>query len=191
MQYKGRPTPLPQIARELRVDALLDGSVVRDGSRVRITARLIEGRTDRHLWAESYERDIRDMLNLQNEIAAAVAERVRVRLTAWEQNRLGRSRVVNPDAYDQYLRGKFYGTSRKEMDVDMAIAALQRAVTLDPTMAAGHAELARLYTSRVFNFRPQEKQWEEMALEAATRAIALDPELAEAYFGAGCDLLDP
>lgn len=185
MQYKGRRTPLPQIARELRVDALLDGSVVREGNRVRITARLIEGRTDRHLWAESYERDIRDILNLQNEIAVAVAERVHARLSALEQNRLGTSRVVNPDAYDQYLLGKFYSTSRTEMDVDMAIAALRRAVTLDPIMAAGHAELARLYTSKAFNFRPQEKQWEELALEAATRAIALDPELAEAYLARG------
>ena len=163
----------------------MDGSVVREGNRVRITARLIGGSTDSHLWAGSYERDIRDMLDLQTEIAGAVAERVRARLSASDQNRLRSSRAVHPEAYDQYLRGKFFGTSRRKVDVEAAVAALQRAVTLDPTLAVGHAELARVYTSSAFNFWPQQKHWEDKALESVNRAIALDPDLGDAYLARG------
>ncbi len=105
MQYKGTKKPLPQIAKELNVDALIEGSVLREGGQVRITAQLIQASTDQHLWAESYQRDLRGVLALQGEIASAIAEKVRAAVTPTERARLASARPVNPEAYDAYLKG--------------------------------------------------------------------------------------
>src|SRR5271155_2052518 len=107
MQYKGTKKGLPEIARELNVDAIVEGSVMRSGQRVRVTAQLVQARTDHHLWAETYDRDLGDTLKLQGEVANAVAGQVRAKLTPQQQTSLRSARPVNPTAYDAYLRGRF------------------------------------------------------------------------------------
>ncbi len=108
MHYKGTRKPLPEIAKQLNVDAVVEGTVTRSGERVRIDAQLIEARTDRHLWAQSYERDLRDILALQSEVSRAIVKEIRIKLTAEEQAYLSAARPVNPEAYEAYLRGKYY-----------------------------------------------------------------------------------
>jgi len=105
MQYKGAKTPLPQIARELNVDAVIEGSVLRSGDRVRVTAQLIGAVPERHLWARSYERDLRDVLALQGEIARTMAEGIKAKVAPNEQARLTRAHTVNPEALELYLKG--------------------------------------------------------------------------------------
>jgi non-specific serine/threonine protein kinase len=184
MQFKGARMPLPEIARQLNVDAVLEGSVLRAGERVRITAQLIEARTDRHLWAESYDRDLRDVFGLFSEVARVVAGEIRVKLTPKEQARLANVRPVDPQAFELYLRGMHLWGSRSKTEA--AIEMLERAVEIDPGLAAAHADLAKLYVWMFFFFAPEEQaQWEPKARAAVDRALALDPDLAEAYIARG------
>lgn len=191
MQYQQARKPLADIARELNVDAVVEGSVQRYGERVKITARLIHAPTERSLWAETYERDLRDALALQNEIARAVIQQIRIKLTPQEQTRLSTARPVNPAAYDDYLRGRFYANRQIKADNETAISTLERAVSTDPTFAEAHAELAQAYVWRFFLFTPEERQWEEKAFVAVEKAIALDPDLAVAYLARGRLLWTP
>jgi len=108
MTYKGVRKPLPQIARELNVDAVVEGTVLRSGNQVRITAQLIQARADKHLWSKSYEGDLRDTLALQGRVAGAIANEVRINLTPHEQAALQRVKVVNPEAYEAYLKGRYF-----------------------------------------------------------------------------------
>ena len=180
MQFKETRKALPDIGRQLKVDAVVEGSVVHAGNRVRITAQLIEAATDRHLWAETYERDLADVLALQGEVARAIADQIRVRLTPGEHARLAQGRPVKPEAYEYYLRGKQLGWSKAETGT--AIGMLERAVEIDPGFAAAYADLARFYVAMFFYFEPQEQgQWEPKARAAVDRALELDPGLAEAY----------
>ena len=111
MRYKATKKSLPEIARELNVDGIVEGSVTRSGDKVRITAQLIRGNpTDQHLWAESYERPLGDVLRLQNEVAQAITQQVRAQLSPQQQSRLHLTAAVNPEAYDAYLRGRYYLT---------------------------------------------------------------------------------
>src|SRR5512136_2522669 len=118
MRYKGMDKYLTQIAEELNVDAVVEGSVLRAGQRVRITAQLIHAATDTHVWAESYERDLEDVLLLQSELAQAIAGEIRVRITPEEKKHLARFRPVTPEAYEAYLKGRFhwYRLSREHLD---------------------------------------------------------------------------
>ena len=185
MQYKGTRKPLPDIARELKVDAVIEGSVQRVGDRVKITARLIHALTERSLWSETYERELHDILALQNEIARAVIEQIQIKLTPQEQLQLANARPVNPQAYDEYLRGRFFANRQNKADNETTIQALERAVALDPTFAAAQAELAQAYVWRFFLFTPDEKQWEEKAFVAVEKALSLDPNLAVAHLARG------
>lgn len=106
MQYKGARKPLPEIAQELKVDAVVEGAVARAGDRVRISAQLVDAPNDRHVWAEEYERELHDILALQSEVARAIATEIQVRLTPQEQARLARTRAVNPEAYEGFLKGR-------------------------------------------------------------------------------------
>jgi TolB-like protein/DNA-binding winged helix-turn-helix (wHTH) protein/Flp pilus assembly protein TadD len=191
MQYKGARKPLPEIARELKVDAVLAGSVVRSGERVRITVQLIHAATDRNLWADSYERDLRDVLALQKEVTRDIVGEIRIKLTPQEQLQFGSVRPVNPEAYDHYLRGRFYLNRQTKDDNEAAITALERAVSTDPTFAAAYAELAQAYSWKLFLFTPGEKQWAEKAFVAAEKALALDPDLAVAHLARGRILWTP
>jgi len=146
MQYKGAKKPLPEIARALKVDAVVEGSVLRAGERVRITAQLIEARTDRHLWAESYERDLRDILSLQREVARAIAGEIRIKLTPQEQAHLASARRVDPEAYEAYLKGRHHCDKSTEEGFNRGIQYLEQAVRKDPSHAASHAALASIST---------------------------------------------
>jgi len=177
MQYQGQRKATPQIAKELNVDALIEGTVLRSGDRVRITAQLIHGQTDTHLWADSYQRDLRDILALQSDVARAIADEIKIKLTPQEQARLASARPVNPDAYQAYLKGNdltkgTYEQRRKAMDY------FEQAVALDPGYAPAYAGIADYYwgasdlDSRVA--MPKAKQY-------ALKALNLDPNLAHAY----------
>ncbi|MCM3900973.1 MAG: protein kinase [Pyrinomonadaceae bacterium] len=191
MQYKGARKPLPEIGHELNVDAVLTGSIVRSGERVRIAVQLIHAATGQNLWADSYERDLRDVLALQREVTRNIVGEIRIKLTPQEQVRFETVRPVNPEAFDQYLRGKFHLHRQNRDDNQAAITALELAVATDPTFAAAHAELAQAYVWKLFFFVPEERQWAEKAFVEAEKALSLDPNLAVAYLARGISLWTP
>jgi TolB-like protein/Tfp pilus assembly protein PilF len=142
MQYKGVHKPLREIARELEVDTIVEGTVLRAGRRVRITAQLIDAPKETHLWAESYERDLRNVLALQSEIAQAIAREVQVKLTPQEQAHLGQVRPVDPEAYEAYLKGRYHWNRRSGEGCGKAIQCFQQTVAKDPTFAPAYSGLA-------------------------------------------------
>ena len=178
MQYKGARRPLSEIARELNVDAVVEGSVLRAGDRVRITAQLIEPVPERHLWAKSYERDLRDILALQSEVARAIAGEIHVHLTHAERARLTTVRPVNSDAHEAYLRG-IYHFDRLELAKGMEY--YQRALEFDPDYAPVYGRLARgYYYFGFFGVLAPSEAFAKLK-EAAALALAKDDGLAEAY----------
>ncbi len=193
MHYKGANKTLPEIARELHADAVLEGSVERSGNHVRITAQLIEAPTDRHLWARSYQRDLRDVLNLQDEVAEAIANEVKIKLTPQERIQLAKARPVNPQAHEADLRGTY--ELRKHMpaglytpghgeSIEKAIKYFQRALSIDPNDPLAYAALADAYYEQsTFLRAPLEVM--PKAKAAAARAIELDDTLAEAHAALG------
>jgi TolB-like protein/DNA-binding winged helix-turn-helix (wHTH) protein/Tfp pilus assembly protein PilF len=185
MQYKRARPPLPQIARELKVEALIEGAVLRSGNRVRISAQLVEAASDRHLWAASYERDMDDVLALQRDVARDIAREIRVQVTPQESARLARQRSGKPQAYEDYLRARVHVGLANDEDNKAAIALLERSAAADPNFALAHAALAISYQIRAVDLEPRDKQWEERAFAAVERALSLDPDLAEAYLARG------
>ena len=183
MKYKRTSAPLSEIARDLKVDGLVIGSVLRSGERVGATVHLIHPATDRQLWSESYERDLRDILTLQGELTRTIASEIQVKVTAQERERLAKTRAVNPEVYEYYLRAKFLsGRANRAEDIDACIELLERAVALDPSFAAGYAGLAKAYIDRLFFYSlAEQKQWEEKIYIAIEKARSLDPDLAEIY----------
>ncbi len=185
MRYKGTKKSLPEIARELNVDAVVEGTVLRSGERVRIIAQLLYAPTDRHLWAESYERDLRDVLQLQSELARAIADEVRVKLTPQEQARLAAARPVNPEAYEAYLRGRFHLEKLNKEGLQKALEYCQQSIRIDPNYAPAYWGV-----SWVFGVLGQQEILPPrvaypQAREAALKAIELDPSLPEAHAGLG------
>ena len=146
MQFKGTKKPIPEIAAALGVDGVIEGSVLRVGDRVRITAQLISATTDTHLWAESYERDLRDVLALQSEVARAVAGEIKAALTPQERAGLASSRPVNPEAHEEYLKGKFYLNKMTPEGYEKGLAHLKRAVEIDSKNPLAYAALALGYS---------------------------------------------
>ena len=189
MQYKGVKKPLPQIARELNVDAVIEGSVLRSGDRVRITAQLIQAATDRHLWAQSYERDLRDVLALQSDVAGAIANEIKTKLTPQEQERLARGRSVNPEAYRLYLQGRYYFSKRTLPAFDKSIQLFQQVLEEDPDSALAYAGLAESYGILPFYGGALPKEAFPKAKAAALKALELDGSLAEAHAALGFVLL--
>jgi adenylate cyclase len=182
MQYKGAKKPLPEIARELGVDGLIEGSVLREGDQVRITVQLIHGPSDKHVWADSYQRELRGILALQSEVARAIAGQIRVTLTPKEQARLAGAGPVDPEVHDLFLRGLFY--RRKQpwgLFWTKSREYFEQAIAKDPSYAPAHAELGSLYAwvALVGPLTPQEA-WPK-AEAAAHRALELDDDLAEAH----------
>ncbi len=145
MRYKGTKKPLPEIAKELNVDALVEGTVLRSGNRVRVTANLLHASTDRHLWAETYERDFRDVISLQDEVAQAVAREIKVALSPAESTRLATVRKVKPEAYELYLKGRYHYYKWTPEDFRTAIEYFQKAIDADPGWASPYAGLATSY----------------------------------------------
>jgi TolB-like protein/DNA-binding winged helix-turn-helix (wHTH) protein/Tfp pilus assembly protein PilF len=187
MQYKGTKKPLPQIARELSVDAIIEGSVARSGNRVRITANLVHAPTERHLWAETYERDLRDVLTLQGEVARAIADEIKANVTLEVQARLARTRPVNPAAHEAYLRGRFFFNKLTREDLLKAIEYAQQAVQLDPAYGDAYGLLASSYwESSVTGFGDlPNREAAQKTRAAAMKALEIDDTLAEAHVGLG------
>ena len=183
MHYKGTQKTVPQIARELNVDAVIEGSVLRSGDRVRISAQLILALADKHLWAESYERDLRDVLALQSDVARAVAREIKIQITPQEDTKLTAVRPVDPEAHDSYLKGLFDWEKFTEETMWRAVGDFQHAIEKQPDYAPAYAGLANTYHELAFYVAPREVM--PKAKQAAMRALELDPTDAEARAALG------
>jgi TolB-like protein/DNA-binding winged helix-turn-helix (wHTH) protein/Tfp pilus assembly protein PilF len=183
MRYKGTKKPLPEIARELNVDAIVEGSVIRAGDRVRVTAQLLQASTDQHLWAETYDRDRGDVLKLQAEVADAIAQQVRAQLTPQQQAQLRRADVVNPAAYDSYLKGRLYFTAgfNKPDSLKKAQQEFEESIQKDPDFALAYAGLADTYVYSAFSGVLDKNLAYRSAKEALAKALQLDDTIGEAH----------
>jgi TolB-like protein/DNA-binding winged helix-turn-helix (wHTH) protein len=179
MQFKGSKVTLPQIGGDLKVDAVVEGTVFRVDNRVRITAQLVEASSDHHLWARTYERDLKDVLALQDEIAQDITEQIRIKLTPKERSLLIQVHAVDPEAYDAYLRGRYWFSLRTREGAWKAIDYYQKAIAKDPQYALAYANLAASLIWLDF------KAGLPDAREAVAKALALDPSLAEAHTALG------
>jgi TolB-like protein/DNA-binding winged helix-turn-helix (wHTH) protein/Flp pilus assembly protein TadD len=187
MPYKRARKPLPEIARELNVDAVVEGTVMRSGGQVRITAQLIEAHTDKHLWSETYQGDLRDTLNLQNRVARAIASQIQVNVNPQEQVALKNAKAVEPEAYEAYLKGRYFWNKRTADGLKMARDYFDRAIARDPNYAQAYSGLADTYALL------GDWQYAVMAAReafprakaAAIRALELDNRLGEAHTSLG------
>ena len=170
MPYKLARKPLPVVAHELNVDAIVEGTVLRSGDQVRITAQLIQASSDRHLWAQSYEGDVRNTLSLQKQVASAIADQIRIELTPHEQAVLKNAKSVDPEAYENYLKGRFFFNKRNSNE--KAQSYFQQAIEEDPNYPPPYTGLADIY---------QLYDNPRLAKEAVKKALELDSELAEAH----------
>ena len=178
MGFKGTKKKLPEIARELGVDAVVEGSVFRAEGKVRVTAQLIEASSDKHLWAQTYERDLRDVLALEGEISQGIAKVIRGELAPQEQARLATSRQIPPDAHDAYVRGRY---SYNQRELAKAVEQFQLALNAEPTYAAAYAGLAAAYALRGYQNELSPRDSFPKAKAAALKALDLEPGLAEAH----------
>ena len=185
MQYRDAHKPLPQIAQELNVDAVVEGSVVRSGSMVRITAQLIDARHDRHLWAQSYERQVSEILNVQDSVALDIASAVKAELGPEEHESLTAHRSVNPAAYEAYLRGRNKLGKQASGPIKESVQDFQRAIDLDPLYAPAYSGLADAYSLMANYSALEPKEAFPPAKAAAMKALSLDPLLAEAHASLG------
>jgi tetratricopeptide (TPR) repeat protein len=165
----------------LNVDALIEGSVLREGGQVRITAQLIQASTDQHLWAESYQRDLRSVLALQGEIASAIADKVRAAVTPAERSRLASARTVNPEAYDAYLKGIQSWYRLTPQDIDSALGYFELALKKDPNYAPAYAGIALVWVGRNQMGYTAPREAGPKAKAAALKAVELDSTLAQAH----------
>ncbi len=177
MRYKHSPKSIPEMAKELSVDAVVEGSIQRAGNRILVTVQLVEGATDRHLWAARFERDMGDFFKVQGEVAQAIADEIQVRLTPEDRARLGRARTVNPDALEAYLRGMESFWNWSDKGVSNAFNYFQQAIKIDPNYAPAHAGIAIAY----YNEKEGPREAMPKVLAAAQEAIRLDPMLGDAY----------
>ena len=188
MHYKGNRQTLPAIARELGVEALVEGTVLRDGGRVRVTAKLVRAESDSPLWAESYEREMKDVLDLQNEVTRAIAREIQVKLTPREHAALTTARQVDPEAYELYLEGRYFWNKRTEATVSKARDSFLRAIARDPGYAVAYSGLADTYSSSGFSYDlaalPPIEAFTK-AKAAVARALAIDDTLADAHNSLG------
>jgi serine/threonine protein kinase/Flp pilus assembly protein TadD len=187
MRYKGSSKSLPEIAEDLHVDAVVEGSVLRVGSRVRITAELIHAATDTHLWGECYERDLQDVLVLQSEVARAIAREIQVAVTAEESKRLASARPVDPEAYEAYLKGRHCWNQRTEEALKKAAEYFRQAIAKNPRYALAYSGLADAYIllgDTSYGYMPPREAMRE-AKSAAEKALEIDDTLAEAHNSLG------
>jgi len=184
MQYKGTAKPIGVIGRELNVATVLEGSVRRSGTRVRIVGQLIDVSTDEHLWAESYDREIQDIFAIQSEVAQQIARALAAVLSPQEQERIATAPTASIDAYALYLRGRHHYVHYTAGENEKAIAFFTQAIALDTTYALAFAGLSDAYSQRVQRYGYTE-DWLDSAAAAARRAIELNPEAAEGYKALG------
>ena len=181
MHYKGTNKTLPQIARELNVDAVIEGTVQRSGNRLQVTAQLIRGRTETPLWAKIYERDSQDVLVMQSEVAQAIVGEVKVQLTPQERQRFASAGPVNPKAYDAYLLGDYHSSKRNPAAIEKAIEYFQEAIRIDPSYARAYAGLAYAYCERDIWGGLGIGETADLIRANTLKALELDGELAEAH----------
>jgi TolB-like protein/DNA-binding winged helix-turn-helix (wHTH) protein/Tfp pilus assembly protein PilF len=181
MQFKGSKESLPQIGRDLKVDAIVEGTVSRGERRLRITAQLIEASSDHHLWARTYERDLKDVLALQDEIAQDIAEQIRVRLTPKERSLLMQVHAVDPEAHDAYLRGRYWLHTKTLEGLQKGVDYFQKAIAKDSAYARAYAGVADSFVFMGWAYHFPAKEAFPKAKEAALKALELDPSLAEAH----------
>ena len=185
MAYKHTNKTVSQIGHDLGVDYILEGSVRREGGQARISAQLIRVSDQTHLWAQNYERELNDVLQIENELGKAIARQVQINLSPQQEIDLSRMRTVNPDAYDLYLKGRFYWNQRNPAAIKESIGYLQRATVEDPNFTLAYAGLADAYNigNILGAYAPKDSLPEARA--AAIKALALDPSLAEAHAALG------
>ncbi len=191
MPYKGSRQPLEEIARRLGVDAIVEGSVVPSGDRLRVTARLVDAAGGRSLWSERYDRAMTDVLAIQGEMASAIGRALRTNATPQERRRLSSTPAIDSKAYDFYLRGRFYAGRESAEAIEQAIDLLERAVAAAPGFAAAHAELGRAYGQKLFYLTPGDMALQERAFVEIERALAIDPDIDAAYLARGLLLWQP
>jgi tetratricopeptide (TPR) repeat protein len=187
MQFKGSKEAVPSIAKTLGVDAIVEGSVIRDGNRIRVHAQLIRAAIDEHFWSETYDRELKDVLALESEVAQSIAEKVEVTATGQEHQRLANSRPVSPEVYENYLKGTFaLDHSNSRADTERSLQYFETAIRLDPTfapaylgLAGGYQDLGTIFTG----VRPKDVRPKEMS--AIRKALELDPESVDAHVTLG------
>ncbi len=180
MHYKGSHQTLPTIARELNVDAVVEGTVMRSGDRVRITAQLLDARTDRHLWARAYDREVSEIMSLQQDVADNIFQEIQAKLTPEENLRASRKRQVDPEAYDDYLRGLYFWHKFTAAGMTRAAEYFEKSVQKDPSYALGYAWLANAY-GMLAEFVGPPSDFMPKSKEATEKAVQLDDNLAEAH----------
>ncbi len=179
MQYKNSPKTVPQIARELGIDAVVEGSVLRADHEVRITAQLIAAHPEKHLWADDFTRTLENVLLLQSEVARAIARAIKVTVTPAEEERLARARVVNPEAHEAYLKGNYFWAKTTPTDWYKSIEYFQRAIDIDSMYAPAYAGMAKAYDNMgSMGVQPPREAWPKVRAYTE-KALALDPTLAE------------
>jgi TolB-like protein/DNA-binding winged helix-turn-helix (wHTH) protein/Tfp pilus assembly protein PilF len=182
MHYKDSRQPLPEIARELQVDAVVEGSVVRSGNRVRVNVQLVHAQSDRHMWAKAYERDANEILALQQNLTTNIAEEIRAKLTPDEQTRLEATRTLNPAAYEASLEGRYNWNKRSLDGFNNGLALFERAIQADPTYAPAYAGMANCYNFLGLGMGPlSPREYAHKARAAAQKALQLDENLADAH----------
>lgn len=185
MRFKGTRKPLPEIAHELNVEAAVEGSVLPAGDRVRVTAQLIEVSSDRYVWAESYERDLQEILALQRKLARAIARGIRVRLTPQEHARLANARILSPEVYQAYLKGRYHWNRRTEEALKKAVSCFEHAIALDASYAPAYAGLADSYGLLAYYSHLSPDEAFPRAKAAIQHALEIDDGAAEAHTSLG------
>jgi TolB-like protein/DNA-binding winged helix-turn-helix (wHTH) protein/tetratricopeptide (TPR) repeat protein len=183
LRFKETHLSVPEISKTLGVDAIVEGSVIREGSRIRVTAQLIRGATDGHIWSETFDRELRDVLALESEVAQSIAQKVEVTVTGEEHERLRKAPSVSPEVYESYLKGRFaLGKSNSGAEIEESIRYFEEALNRDPRFAPAYVGVARANSalSTIFmGARPEDAR--EAAMSAIRKALELDPDSAEAH----------
>ena len=181
MRFKDTQLSVPEIARTLRVDAIVEGSIIREGSRIRVHAQLIRGATDEHIWSEEYPREYRSLLEVQEEVARRIAEQIQISLTPEDRARLASTHPVDPEAHENYLKGRYYFNQRTGDALNKSIASFQQAIARDSRYALAYSGLADAYAMLGFRGAFPSKDALSRAKTAALRAIELDETLTEPH----------
>lgn len=186
MHYKGSRQSLPQIAQELKVDAVVEGSVMRSGNHLRVNVQLVQAHSDRHLWAKAYDRDLSEILAVQQDLAQNIVREIQAKLTPSEENRLASAQTVNPQAYEATLKGRYYWNRRSLDGFNKGLVFFQEAIRLDPGYAPAYAGMAHCYNFLGLGMGSEPpREMARKAKEAAQKALELDENLADAHAALG------
>jgi TolB-like protein/DNA-binding winged helix-turn-helix (wHTH) protein/Flp pilus assembly protein TadD len=181
MRLKDTHLSVPEIAKILQVDAIVEGSVIRDGSRIRVQAQLIRAATDEHFWSEAYDRELRDVLSLQSDVAQSIARKVEVTITGEEHARLSSARTVDPGTYEAYLKGRYYWNKRTSESMPKAALYFEQAISKDPGYGAAYSGLADCNSGLAWHGFMSPAEVLPRAYAAAQKAVEIDPQSAEAH----------